>query len=140
MKKIYPILILGLVLFAGSVFAAQTLVIGQVKYNDNPVNEANIEVTCHHLEQTFTQETQTGQNGRYSVLYPTRECDAGDTVEVTAEKKGISATGSAVVNPNKIGMLNLAMINFNVPEFGWIAATVALLGSGIGFLVLRRKQ
>jgi len=142
MKKIIPILAVFLFSIMGVYAATDTLISGIIyDMENNPINEANVVVTCFHDGSSTEDETYTLENGRYSVIFPDEFCTGGDIVEIYAEKEGVgSGTARGVVNPDKTANLNVSFINLQIPEFGLIGGAIAILGSGIGFLTLRRKH
>jgi hypothetical protein len=99
------------------------------------VSGASVSVDCNDNVLAAT----TSNEGQYCVCYASDECSADDTVEVTATKGSSSGSNTGVVENGWCG-LDIAIVDVFIPEFSAIAAGVALIGSGIGFLALRRKK
>ncbi len=125
---------------------SETIVAGKIYETDDMtgpvVSGADVTVDCYHDGDSSpnTEETTSADNGAYGVGFDEDECDDEDEVIVTATKDGMSGSKSGNVTGDFIGDLNVAIINVSIPEFSAIAASIALIGSGIGFLVLRKKR
>ncbi|MEM4710894.1 MAG: hypothetical protein QXL18_03040 [Candidatus Woesearchaeota archaeon] len=142
MKNIL-ITILGLVLLAGFVSAYPTVVTGTVyDSSSNPVVGASVTVVCEHSGVNSTQYTTSVVGGTYIAQffnYPTVECDYGDQVWVTATYNDLtgSATGNACSEETNCP-IPVALVDVTIPEFGVIAAGLALIGA-IAIFAIRRK-
>lgn len=120
----------------------KTLVAGKVYNSPNfetagPVADANINATCNGYSETTTSLA----DGTYSVEFsPDKGC-IDTIVNVTAEKDGISNSGTGNIQNYTsqfnlyLGVVNIALI----PEFGLMIGALTL-ASAIGiFFFVRRK-
>ena len=110
-----------------------TIVNGHVYASDGhtPVSGANVKITC----DSAVKETTTNSEGYYVVEY-FDVCNEGSTV--TIESNGFTAEGK--VKSSRVITKNIAYINLSVPEFGTIAALIALIGSVAVFAVIRKRN
>jgi hypothetical protein len=118
-------------------------VIGGTIYKENVTNGivgASVEVICSHDGKDYTETTTSISKGQYSVTFPCDECDYTDGVVVNAEKDSLSGTNDGSVSMIYPGLsLNVGIVNVDlIPEFGLIAASVALIGA-LGIFLYRRK-
>ncbi|MFH1249056.1 MAG: hypothetical protein V1660_02800 [archaeon] len=124
--------------FAAAVDPCAALVCGTVFW-ENPVTtvaNADVDVTCNANLLSTTADV----NGEYCVCYETG-CTTGDTVTVTATDIPSGASGTETGLVDLLGCtLNVAIIDVFIPEFSAIAAGIALIGSGVGFAMLRRRK
>jgi hypothetical protein len=108
------------------------------------VGNATVTVECTHggtIHTLITTSDCNGDGGQYEVFYPETNCANDDLVEVTAEKDGATGSNSDFMGPQQIQIdVGIEPCEAEVPEFSAIAAGIALVGSGIGFLALRRKK
>jgi hypothetical protein len=140
MKKLslVALAVFGLLLFvpapAAKALDAKTYVTGTVTENGSPVSGANITAVCNGHEQYDT----TDGSGAYLVEFNPTDCADADTVVVTATASG----GRSGVEDGEVeglsALLNIAVVNVTIPEFGTIAGVAALL-AGAGVLFLARR-
>ena len=107
----------------------------------SPVEGADVDVTCHHGGGNYETSTVSSSDGGYTVLYPTNECNTGDTVDVTAAKDGMSGANSGVVqdwNGCQIIDINVAVVDVVIPEFGLLTGAFTLISSLGAFFVIKR--
>ena len=122
-----------------------TFVKGQITDPDGePVKGADVNVVCRHGEEDFSKSTTSHGKGvgKYLVYFSTEECDTGDLVKVCATKGEMSGCDSGKVEQWSKGRgakINVATVNVVIPEFGLIAGIITLLGSGIGFWIIRKR-
>lgn len=109
-----------------------TIVNGHIYGPDGktPVSGVEVEVTCNDIELHDT----TNAAGFYVVEF-LEGCDTGSLVIV--ESNGHSDSGTVA---NRVLVKNLVYINLSVPEFGTIAAIIALVGSVAVFAVIRKRR
>lgn len=113
-------------------------VAGTITNAGNPVAGASVSVTCGST--TLTSPTTVA--GAYFVQFSSTDCPAGSTAHVTATKGGSSGSSSGTVNNlvSEPTVINLAIVNVSVPEFGIVAGTGAALVGGAAFMIVRRQQ
>ena len=117
-----------------------TVVSGKVfELNSSVVDGATVTVNCTHNNVSTLKTTTSVADGTYSVVFPVAKCAPGDVVEVTAIKDDATGTGDGTVEHSGRCIVNTALIDVTIPEFGVIAGTLALI-AGIGVIVYRRKN
>jgi hypothetical protein len=147
-------LLLGIVLIIGLTFATSvsadidddcaqsgvpTMVNGQVFSGPDstslPVAGVTVDVTCNGV--THSAET-ADPSGWYGVIFQIPDnCNIG----MTATSCVGSNCEEAVIEDCFSNPINIVGIDiFNVPEFGLVAASVAMAGAVAGFIFLRRKK
>lgn len=146
MKKILMLSVLVSLLVIASIVmvSADTIIAGKIYDSPNfetanGVGDANINVTCGINLLT----TQSLSDGTYSVTFvETADCPNNSTVNVIAEKGGITNSGNGVVHDYTaampdlyIGVVNIALI----PEFGVFVGALTLLSAVGVFFLVRRK-
>jgi hypothetical protein len=144
MKQTIMLMILGLVLISAvSSVSASTLIAGKIYDSPNfetagPVADAAINVTCN----SNIRNAVSLADGTYSVSFATTECPNNSEVLVVAQKDGVSSSGTGIVHDYTaivpdlyLGVVNIALI----PEFGFYAGAVALMGAVGVFFLVRRK-
>jgi hypothetical protein len=135
--------------------SAGTLIAGKIYDSPNfetanAVANANIHVVCGEVPTetvsaafvTPSRDTVSKTDGTYSVIFSMTECPLNSKVTVTAEKDGISNTGTGIVNDYTALMVNLyiGVVNIAlVPEFGVIVGGLTIL-SAIGIFFFVRRQ
>ncbi|TAL51917.1 MAG: hypothetical protein EPN86_05775 [Nanoarchaeota archaeon] len=101
-------------------------------FSTPPVAGVNVDVTCE--DQTLPATTNS--NGYFKVDFDAGDCSLGENVTVCAGEncqiEQLLAT-NARINIKEFKL-------FNVPEFGTIAASLAVAGAGAGYLALRRRK
>ena len=113
-------------------------VMGKVYMDNNlsrPVAGASVSVDCRGNILTKT----TKADGSYSVRYGNEdscECALGDNATVTAAKGSASGSNEGIVND--WDPIYVAIVNVSIPEFGVIAAAVAMIGAIGGIVMFRR--
>lgn len=110
---------------------------------DNPVEGADVEVTCDGETKTTTSDV----NGSYSVVFEDDECELGDTVTVHAEKDALTGDNVGSIDMTyhyDLGCfccldLNVGIVNVPlIPEFGLVIGTLTAISAiGIFFFVRR---
>ncbi len=131
--------------------SAKTAIVGTIYNKDTleTVDDADVTVDCHHIHKGTlyinTEETTSADDGTYSVEYASEKgkkgCNGDDLVEVTATKDGMSGSNSGYVKDNYLGSWDVGIVDvFLIPEFNGLTAGVALIGAGLGFILLRRKR
>ncbi|MCK5449344.1 hypothetical protein KAI32_00595 [Candidatus Pacearchaeota archaeon] len=143
MSKTMSVLVLGMMLilvgFASAVVDdGSTLITGKVYNADftSVIEGANVEVVCNGYSQFVVSQS----NGKYSAIYSKFVCDAGDSLNVVAEKNGMYGSASGIIHEDAIlnnwdlGVVNVAI----VPEFGFFIGMLTLL-SAVGIFFVVRK-
>jgi hypothetical protein len=108
--------------------------------NSNPVDAANVSVTCNSVTLNGT----TNSSGFYFIQFDNGVCTTGMNVTVNASKgsENGSQTGTMLDNGTAgFVKLDVAIVNVPmVPEFGLITGALALLGSAGSFLFAKGKK
>jgi hypothetical protein len=140
-KLLLPIFVLIALSFSTLAIAVcePTIVEGKV-YSGNtiytpPVEGAKVDVTCDSA--TLTSDP-TDANGFYYVTFNCEECGMDDNVQACV---GSVCSDTVMVSewlPNPLNIVGVDI--FNVPEFGALAASVAVTGGVLGFLLLRKRN
>ncbi|MFA6005276.1 MAG: hypothetical protein WC775_02205 [Patescibacteria group bacterium] len=117
----------------------QTIVNGQVKDGaNNPVSGASVQTNCNGN----VRNTSTNGDGKYQTVYTGTECPVNTVVTAQATAGSQSGGGSGqvqeVINTGTV-IINVALINIAVPEFGLMTGAVAAVGSLAVFLKMRKK-
>jgi len=113
-----------------------TLVTGTVYDKDNKVVPGkDLTVTCTHDGVPTSKDVTTIEDGSYQVVFPKNACQTDDVV-VVSTTDDISNSGTVTNNCNCV--VNLAIIDLTIPEFGVIAGGLALVGA-LGIFLYRRK-
>jgi hypothetical protein len=118
-------------------FAAPTTtdVNGQITNNGHGVKGAKVVVVCGG----HSAKTTSGAGGGYEVTFTAKQCPDGKLATVVATKNGLGGTSSSTVK-NFDATDNVAIVNVNLPEFGFVAGIgAAVIGAG-AFLAVRRRQ
>ena len=140
MKKLMLLMAIVAVLTVTSVSAIiPTYVTGNVYWSDGvtPVEGASVEVNCNG----FLRNDVTDAGGNYDVEYSAIECSSGDAVSVTATKDDAEGTNDGdVMCHSQECPFDIAIVDVQIPEFGVVAAGLALVGAIAGFAVLRRRD
>jgi hypothetical protein len=141
MKKSVIGIILVLALLCLPAVLAQTCdpvyVSGEIITNDNieqPVDGATVDVYCN----SNLLSTTSLPDGSYAVKYVDCACKWGDSVTVTATKGSATGSNTGTVNWD-FAEVDISVVNVSIPEFGVIAASVAMIGA-LGGLVLFRRH
>ena len=126
----------GSVMLAGE--SSPVFVVGKVTHDGTPVPGAQVSISCGIEPEAVVS---TDSNGRYAKDYTGSDgCKEGSPVSVSAYVESTGADGS---NTGEIldyyDVVEIAIVDVHVPEFGTIAAGVALFGAGAAY-VLRRKR
>lgn len=128
--------LMALILLTMSFAAADTplLVNGHVYQQGTSIGvpNVNVTVTCNSVSLWDMTDAQ----GVYVVEFFSG-CGVGDTVNVCAGDNNCE-TGTVISIPRFTK--NIAYVNLEIPEFGLIAASVALAGAVAGFVFLRKKK
>lgn len=140
MNKLIALMAVFFVLSMVAVSAAPaTMVYGKITLDDNvtPVVGADVTVDCNGN----ILATTSGADGMYYVFYPNTDCTAGDMVTVSVDYGDGEATGSGEgeVSFSEVCKINTSLVNVSIPEFGVIAAGVALIGAVAIFAVKRKN-
>jgi ribosomal protein S17 len=119
----------------------ETKISGKVKDQDHKkVVGAQVTTVCTHDSQNYNKTTTTNGQGKYEVIYPSNQCDDGDSVTVTATKDGATGTDTGIVRERRC-LRDIAIINIIlVPEFGLITGAFAALTSAGAFWVMKKKN
>ncbi|MFH1917477.1 MAG: hypothetical protein ABIJ21_09525 [Nanoarchaeota archaeon] len=117
---------------------APTVVVGKVysgnDINSPPVPDVMVDVTCMgNVESDVTNDI-----GRYMVVFDGGECALYENVSACVGDICGYGIVETCLEPNQLLILGVDI--FNVPEFGIVAASVALAGAVAGFVFLRRKH
>jgi len=99
-----------------------------------PVQGVTVIITC-----TGTAEVPqdiTDADGYFEIVYDAGDCPLGSNV--TACAGDVCDTKTVIEHTTQINILGFKL--FDVPEFGLIAAGLALGGAGIGYSVIRRRK
>ncbi len=127
-------MVLALLLTMGFVAATPTIVNGHVyqQGTSTGVPDVLVTVTCDSLVPATDMTNSAG----YYVVEFLEDCDLGDSVTVCAGD-GNCEDGTIIGIPD---WKNISYVNLEIPEFGLIAASVALAGAVAGFIFLRKKK
>jgi len=141
MKKrisLFVATLLTVVAVPAASFAANvvTNVTGHVYENGIGVGGAKVTVVCNGNDK----KTTTDASGAYVVTFNKDKCPDGSKATVVATKGSKGGANSGPVSPNGSDLLNIAMVNVDLPEFGLVAGIGATLIGGGAFLVIRRRQ
>jgi hypothetical protein len=114
-----------------------TLINGQVysgaDYDSPTVPDAQVDVTCNN----FMLSDTTDGVGYYSVVFDAGNCPLGSNVSACVG----DTCGQGMVQTCFDNQINIENIDiFNVPEFGFIAGSMAIVGTLAGFMFLRKKN
>jgi len=122
--------------FATATAELPTVIDGHVYSGDTmstpPVEGVTVEVTC---EGNVVSDA-TDNEGYFRVLYNAGDCSLGSSA--TACAGSVCDTKTVMEHTSHINILGFKL--FDVPEFGLIAAGLALGGAGIGFATIRRRK
>ena len=133
-------LIIGLVVLPSAMAAPLTVITGTVTDADsNLVDGATVEVTCTHNSVDSVELTTTDVDGQYYVTFSPLDCDDGDAVTVAVTYGDQSGSNDGTVNYAEC-LVNVGIIDVQIPEFGVVAAGLALVGAIAGFAVMRKKN
>lgn len=109
---------------------------GEVTSNGRSVRHAQVIVDCNGRSKYAV----TNRHGMYSVSFRTRQCEAGSTVTVTADKG--SGSGQSVGKVNRTNchlMINVTFVSAALPELGLLTGVTATAAS-IGVMILIRNR
>jgi hypothetical protein len=139
MKATYllPILFLVALSFA-SATENPVIVNGHVymEGTSNPAPDVEVTVTCP-AGDGWTFNDMTDAQGYYAVEFTAEQCEVGDTVHICAGNEDNCV--DAVVTQSTFWK-NIVYRNLEIPEFTWVAGGIALVGAGLGFMLLRKKN
>ena len=102
------------------------------------VPSAAVTVTCTHGTD-FVRTTTSNGAGVYSVVFPASQCAVGDLVTVEAVSGSADGSNTGTVDHTGRCLVNTGIVNVSIPEFGLIAASVAVVGA-LGIFIYRRKN
>jgi hypothetical protein len=113
--------------------------------NDNPIEGADVVVTCKHGGVNYTSAVvQSDDEGHYAVNFPANQCDLDDEVTVSASLGEISNEEQGEIEYSfsygcrcrvNIGVVDVPLI----PEFGILLGGLTIAGALIAFFVIRRQ-
>ncbi|TAL58272.1 MAG: hypothetical protein EPN86_00470 [Nanoarchaeota archaeon] len=101
-------------------------------FSTPPVAGQQVDVTC----EEETDGVTTDSNGYFKAVFGIGDCSLGQNVTACAGEN--CQTVSLIASNARINILEFKL--FNVPEFGTIAASLAVAGAGAGYLALRRRK
>lgn len=114
---------------------AKTIIKGTVTDSNNaPVNGGSIVVNCG----SATKNATIGSNGKYSVTFTKAECKNGKPADATANTGSGSGSNSGTVNAS-VYVLNIQVLNIDVPEFGVVGGAVSGLVSMVGYVLMKSR-
>jgi hypothetical protein len=133
LTMVFALLVVGMVSAAGPALVTGTVTDG----SSVPVSGATVSITC--MSESAT--TSTDVSGNYIAQLNNPSCIAGSIAYVTATKDGQTGHNSgAVCAIGEEGCdINVAFVDVQIPEFGLIAASVAVVGA-LGIFIYRRKD
>ena len=133
-------LILGLMVIPAVVAAPLTVITGTVTDADNNVVDgATVEVTCTHDAVDTVELTTSDVDGQYYVTFSPLDCDDGDSVSVVVTYGEMGGSNDGTVSYADC-MVNVGIVDVQIPEFGVVAAGLALVGAIAGFAVMRKRN
>ena len=97
-----------------------------------PAAGVSVDVTCEEETDTVV----TNSEGYFRALFEAGDCSLGE--EVTACAGEVCDTRELIGETTRINLLGFKL--FDVPEFGAVAASLAVAGAGVGYLALRRRK
>ena len=101
---------------------------------DSPV-VGNVDVVVHC--EGNTENTLADDNGEYITYFNSGECGIGDNIYSCVKN---TCSDKIVIQDCDLNTLYIMGVDiFNVPEFGVIAAGVAMIGGLCGYFFLRKK-
>jgi hypothetical protein len=125
-------------------FASAYNVCGNVYWTatGDPVANAGISARCSDDMDIFVVGAPTDENGHYCINGNFCSEEEDLRIFVTAESGDVSATDWCRWNNDheKCGNLNLYLPSGEVPEFGAISASLAVIGAAAGFAMMRRRK
>lgn len=136
MQKSISFLIMGLalVLTIGAV-SAQTVISGTIYNSDytEEVSGADVTVTCDGLDI----QTESLEDGSYSVIYIDSTCAVGSSLTVYAVKGDLYGSKTGTIHDLASTNWDFAVVNVPlVPEFTAVVGGLTILGAlGVFFLV-----
>jgi hypothetical protein len=140
MKNAILGLIMLLILATSAMATVETcntvIVAGKIYESDHitPVANATVDVYCR---DNHKGPITSLSDGSYYTSYNCEQCALGDAVTVYAFKGPASGNSVGTVY-SWTPSIDVAVVNVSIPEFGVIAASVAMIGAFAGILVLRR--
>jgi hypothetical protein len=111
-----------------------TVVSGTITGSDGPIADQEVLITCTHESVDYPQSGTSKIDGSYSVVFPNTECAPGDAVKLEALDKVVEG----VVTNNCKCVVNMGILDLQVPEFGLIAGILALVGA-LGIIIYKRR-
>lgn len=147
-RKIYFFLIafLFLIVFPSDTFAANsTIKVFIFEPSDtnpggfDPEYQGTVTVTCNGINRNAV--FQGGYTPEYHAIYSDVECPPYKTISAFASNpEGETGSGTGTMLENE-GFINFNLAgNISVPEFGFIPGLIAVAGSTLGFLKLRKNK
>ncbi len=103
----------------------------------NPEDQATVSVTCNSI----TQAASHVAFGEYSATFADGVCKPYRTITATASNpEGETGAGSGTMLETE-GYINFNLVsNISVPEFGLLPGLLAVGGSAIAYLKLRKNR
>ena len=143
MIKPLVLIILLFVLLSVSVSAA-SFVVGTI-YKDgmiagNELGGANVNATCEGYVEKTTSSNETDFEGDYVIMFVGNNCPDGSNVLIEASYGDMADSSNKVMHGSLVGSIDMAVGSVSIPEFGTIAAGIALLGSLLGVFVIRKNH
>ena len=141
-KYIFGLLLsLSIFLAAGTVHAQSgtTRVRGNIyDYNNGGqgIGGLNVTVVCNSISKGAI----TNSFGLYVVDYTASECPAFTPVSATVTFNSQTQSQTVFVSGGNTATIDFYYGSVSVPEFGMIPGIVAAVGSGLGYLGLRRRM
>ena len=137
MNKLLISSILAVLMCVSAAFAVSTTVINGVVYSgagseSPPVTGVQVDVTCG----VQTLSDLTDGSGNYMVIFTDDVCPIGSNAQACVGSNCV--TLPVITSVTRFNLLEIAL--FDVPEFGTIAAGVAIAGLSTGYFFMRRNR
>lgn len=139
-KSMIALLFFGSILSLTFVAASDPTIVTGIVYQEDSSNSQPgipVTVTCNNTVDVTEKDDVTDDTGMYAVEFTPNECSPGNMVRICEENTDNCV--DAEVTDTEFWK-NIVYKDFDVPELSWTAATLALIGAGLGFMLLRKSK